>query len=372
MKKTISVFISLIMAFSVLSFAQTASASDYCFSLKVEGTQLNSIAGDAVNKVNKTRKADGLDNVTVDAELEEFAQDRAAEIMLGGEKGENEDGVYELCADSTPMSFIFPEYGTGIFTVYGRNNDLDSGALYSYLNALYEGENAKNIKSVGVAAFTMNDVSVYYAIYSLSEPNAEYTDFNDASYSRTVRVHYKYVTYFKYYITAVKKKYFKLSIKGKVSGLYKNYVSIPNSQLIYKSSKPTVFKTKGDKGYIKKTGKYSLTLYDKTSVALCKFEDLSVTINQTPPTLYVTSSKSYLSAQWKKYNDCTGYQLQYSLKKNMKGKKTVRVKGPNKNYYKKKLKKNKKYYVRVRAYIYQGDGEYVYSKWSKIKTVKIK
>ena len=66
----------------------------------------------------------------------------------------------------------------------------------------------------------------------------------------------------------------------------------------------------------------------------------------------------------------SGYQLQYSTKKNMKKSKTKTFKGQYKlNGSVKKLKKNKKYYVRVRSYKIV-NGKRYYSKWSKVKTVK--
>ena len=67
-----------------------------------------------------------------------------------------------------------------------------------------------------------------------------------------------------------------------------------------------------------------------------------------------------------------GYQIQYSLKKNMKGKKTVTVKGSaNVKKTIKKLKKNKRYYVRVRAFK-TINGVKQYSAWSAKKNIKTK
>ena len=89
------------------------------------------------------------------------------------------------------------------------------------------------------------------------------------------------------------------------------------------------------------------------------------------PTLKSAKKKGkVLTVKWKKVSGVTGYQIQYSLKKNMKGAKTVTVKGAKKTSRKiKKLKKNKKYYVRLRAY--KGNGKNrVYSKWTKIKSAK--
>ena len=65
-----------------------------------------------------------------------------------------------------------------------------------------------------------------------------------------------------------------------------------------------------------------------------------------------------------------GYQIQYSLKKNFKKAKTITVKGYGKSSYTvKKLKKKKKYYVRIRTYAKVGRNTY-YSGWSGKKKVK--
>lgn len=72
---------------------------------------------------------------------------------------------------------------------------------------------------------------------------------------------------------------------------------------------------------------------------------------------------------YKKSAGAEGYQIQYSLKKNFSGKKTVTSKKTSVTL--KSLKKGKTYYVRVRAYRTL-DGKTVYGNWSNVKTVKIK
>ena len=83
-------------------------------------------------------------------------------------------------------------------------------------------------------------------------------------------------------------------------------------------------------------------------------------------------AKSTLLIKWKKLNKVTGYQVQLCLKSNFK-------KGTIQRMFKQKvtstkvrpLKKNKKYYVRIRPYVKSGSKKY-YGKWSKVKGVKIK
>lgn len=61
------------------------------------------------------------------------------------------------------------------------------------------------------------------------------------------------------------------------------------------------------------------------------------------------------------------YQIQYSLKKNFKNSKKIKKK--SKNITIKKLKKNRRYYVRVRVYG-KVNGKTYYGKWSARKSVK--
>ena len=88
--------------------------------------------------------------------------------------------------------------------------------------------------------------------------------------------------------------------------------------------------------------------------------------------------KKNVTVKWKKQTkQPTGYQIQYSTKKKFtSGVKTVTIK-KNKTTSKKiaKLKKNTKYYVRIRTYKtvkVNGKSTKVYSSWSKVKSAKTK
>lgn len=65
----------------------------------------------------------------------------------------------------------------------------------------------------------------------------------------------------------------------------------------------------------------------------------------------------------------TGYQVQYSVYRNFKGAKTRTFNGTSLKIS--KLKRKKRYYVRVRAYKISGNKKY-YSSWSAVKSVKTK
>jgi hypothetical protein len=93
----------------------------------------------------------------------------------------------------------------------------------------------------------------------------------------------------------------------------------------------------------------------------------------------VTKGKASFTARWKKQKTkmsssrITGYQLQYATnKKFTTGKESVTIKKYSTTSKKiQQLKKNKKYYVRIRTYKNVDNKKY-YSEWSKIKTVRTK
>ncbi len=84
------------------------------------------------------------------------------------------------------------------------------------------------------------------------------------------------------------------------------------------------------------------------------------------------AGKKQMTVTWKRNKNAKGYQITYSQKKNFKKAKNVAI-TKNKTTKKviKKLKSDKKYYVKVRAYKKAGNKK-VYGAYSKVKTVKIK
>ena len=85
----------------------------------------------------------------------------------------------------------------------------------------------------------------------------------------------------------------------------------------------------------------------------------------------VKKGKKSFTATWKSVANVDGYEIQYSLKKNMKKAKTKSVASSKKKLKVKKLKAKKKYYVRIRAYKVI-NGKKQYSAWSAKKKVKTK
>ena len=130
------------------------------------------------------------------------------------------------------------------------------------------------------------------------------------------------------------------------------------------------------------TGNASLakaTITDSTGVSFAaNGTDLTPAASEKvkkPAKVKITKAKNVktkkLTVKWKKTSKAKGYQIQIaSNKKFTKGKKTKTL--SKTTYSFKKLKKNKYYYVRVRAYVYNSNHKKVYGSWSAVKKVKIK
>ena len=71
----------------------------------------------------------------------------------------------------------------------------------------------------------------------------------------------------------------------------------------------------------------------------------------------------------------TGYQIRYAANKKFKKSKTTTVKRTAKGKITNKdirLKKKKTWYIKVRAYLKMKNGKTIYSKYSKVKKIKVK
>lgn len=86
-----------------------------------------------------------------------------------------------------------------------------------------------------------------------------------------------------------------------------------------------------------------------------------------------TNKKHQIIVKWNKVSSCSGYQVQYSKKKNFSSViATKTVSGKSKTSYTgKNFTKGRKYYVRVRSYK-TVDGKKYYSSWSSVKSIKCK
>lgn len=87
------------------------------------------------------------------------------------------------------------------------------------------------------------------------------------------------------------------------------------------------------------------------------------------PSLSNKSGKA-MTVKLAKVSKAEGYQIQYSVKSNMNGAKSVTT--SSRSYIAKGLKLKKSYYVRARAYRKDSAGKKVYGDWSNTAKIKIK
>ena len=121
------------------------------------------------------------------------------------------------------------------------------------------------------------------------------------------------------------------------------------------------------------TYKVTVTLLESSGYSGTGIGEFKINPKKTSISKLSSGSKKKISVKVKKISkQASGYQIQYSTKKNFKSKKTVWLKGYNKNSKTiSGLKSKKKYYVRVRTYKTVNGTKY-YSEWSNVKTVKVK
>jgi hypothetical protein len=98
---------------------------------------------------------------------------------------------------------------------------------------------------------------------------------------------------------------------------------------------------------------------------------VSDTITLSAPKITVKAKKKSFSVTVKKVDKAGGYQVCLATKKNGKYKVVLKLKPSKLTGVVKKLKKNKIYYVKARAFA-TVDSKKIYSKYSKVKKVKVK
>lgn len=102
-------------------------------------------------------------------------------------------------------------------------------------------------------------------------------------------------------------------------------------------------------------------------------EEKTVTIIVNPQKTSLrrlTAGRGRIRVQWKKKNNVTGYQMQISTTPSFKNSKKITIKGGKKTQKKiAGLKKNKRYFVRIRIYK-KVSGVNYYSIWSKAKKIR--
>ncbi|MCI9082546.1 MAG: family 43 glycosylhydrolase [Lachnospiraceae bacterium] len=153
-------------------------------------------------------------------------------------------------------------------------------------------------------------------------------------------------------------------------------ITVGNGRLSYQTSDPKVASVDAA-GRVTIQGSGICTITITASAAKWyKESTAAVTVTVKPKKAVLSSAKpvkgSKLTVKWKKDSQASGYEIQCSLKKNFKkiaAKTTIKTAGTTSKTFK-KLKKGKKYYVRVRAYKttkVNGKTTTIRGDWSKLK-----
>ena len=158
-----------------------------------------------------------------------------------------------------------------------------------------------------------------------------------------------------------------------------------NLNVITEGKAKILYQSNNDKIQVSDDGKVTI---DENYVGTAKITIIAAAndlFNQADKTITVTVKPAVVKSfkakakkgrkaviSWNRLEGFDGYQVQYSFTKNFKKVKTKNLKGAKKSKATiKNLKKNKTYYLRIRAYKKNYDG-ILYSEWSGIKKIKIK
>ena len=217
-----------------------------------------------------------------------------------------------------------------VYVAYNHNNliqNTDFTATYSNNNA----PGVATVKITGIGNYSGN-ISKTYII--LPEKIASVSIKKDSATSAVIS-----------WSAASKVSGYEILKFDSAKNAYVHLANVSNSQTSYKVSslknstayyyQIRAYKTVNDKNYYGEAGNTVFTFIKPSKVKLTS----------------VTLSKTTLNVEWKKVN-CSGYEITYTTdSKFKKGLKKVKIKNPKivKKAIK-KLKKNKKYYVKVRAY----------------------
>ena len=235
-----------------------------------------------------------------------------------------EDEVFEEC--SSLKSVSIPDSVTSLGRVFEACNNIETLKIGSGVKELYSISDLVSLKSL----YVYGRNTVMPAEWDISSGATIYCFYNSTAYKFAKEFGRRYV----------------LLCNDRTT----------NHNYITTSATPATFTATG-----KTAGKYC-----KTCGAVIT-PQYSISKLGSPRMTALKKGKKSFTAQWTAASGVDGYQVQYSLKKNYKGAKTKWTKDNKLTV--KKLKKNKTYYVRVRAYK-KINGVNQYSAWSskKVKT----
>lgn len=217
-----------------------------------------------------------------------------------------------------------------VYVAYNHNNLIQN----TDFTATYSNNNAPGVATVKITGIGNYSGSISKTYIILPEKIASVSIKKDSATSAVIS-----------WSAASKVSGYEILKFDSAKNAYVHLAYVSSDQTSYKASslknstayyyQIMAYKTVNDKNYYGEAGNTVFTFIKPSKVKLTS----------------VTLSKTTLNVEWRKVN-CSGYEITYTTdSKFKKGLKTVKIKNP-KTVKKaiKKLKKNKKYYVKVRAY----------------------
>lgn len=368
-KKLIILAVLVLEVFGAFLMAKPVHAAE-SGQVTVTGQRSYSDAWEVLALVNQERAAEGLPALTMDKDLLDAAMQRAYEIAIYFDHYRPNG---EICYSATEKM-----YGENI----AAGQTSPTFVMNSWMNSQGHRGNilSQNYSSIGIGAVTVNGTCYWVQCFGGSAiEEASQSAYQDGNASAAVTFDQQVAPI----SMNLSSNTINLGGNGTVSlsfnGFFGN-ISVTNRTLVFQSSNPAVC-TVDAGGNLRGAGigTATITLLSPADGSVLASANVNVTLDLKETTIKkLTAGKKKITVKWKKQRTNTdGYEIQYSTnKKFKKAVKTVIIKNNKKNTKTiKKLKRNKKYYVRIRTYKdVSSNGQIirVYSDWSKKKSVKVK
>lgn len=372
MKKVLSIIFAVAMCISCISVAPvTAFAADGFTTVQFDGLESNANVKTALDDINTYRNSYGVAGFVADANLTAIARQRAKELFIYADS-------LDTLPDGRPITAYVPGYDDSKIRSFYDEFVSSAPSVYDIETAISFVANASvEYQSIGIGVFTYGSTSTYYILLSAYPAASVCTDFSDVYSTASV---YTNTSNIRANLTAMSDgKYARYNISVIAYPQGYAYALDLTNQFTYSSTSPSVLKVKDKIAYPKKNGSVTInatsTLDSSYVLSVSDSIDYFNSVKIQKLTLK-TPKKKQLKATWT-YNvsDASGYEIQYSTSSKFTGKTTKKVSVKGKKTLSKtisSLKSKKTYYVRVRAYINQGNGEKCYTSWSKTSKIKVK
>lgn len=344
--------------------AKTANEMFY-----VKGFTDYSKAADVLTRVNKERRKAGLSVLTMDAELQQAAMQRAAELSLSFDHNRPD--------------------GTSCFSVCdkARGENIASGRLLGPAEAMYiwmlsPGHRANILytgyKSIGIGCFYQRNGCMYWvqlfgagsAGVKTAEKGAKTRTFSIRAVPGSIKI----FPAFSGGVTIGKgTQQSTFTIRAQNANFSMESTAVEPRSFRWKSSNSRV--SVNSSGIM--TGKKLGSAVIRASLPVSgQSVSKKVTVKSVPKKVTLRSVKAgkrIVKVTWKRNKKASGYQVLIARNKTFtKGKKQMTIsRNRTTSTTFKKLKRKRVYYVKVRAFKKAGNSK-LYGNYSKIKRVKVK